>query len=487
MASRSRPTARARARARARTEVVRGAAWAALILGCSCATTGDPAGRPPPSMPAELRALGSSVAWVQAGLRPIRAPEAVGGVAVGIVSTPDRELLVVGLDPATGAKLWQQPTTPSRVTRGVVVRIEKVGDDKIAYLRPTRDDGAHAELVVADARTGKDLARSPEAIFKGFPAACAGSTDLCVTSRLSSNGVRRQYRLEIAGGRHVANSVELPRGARPLYKADLHDLSDPDRSLGLIRDGKLRWSKRTRAVFPRQGSSDNGWLWRLFRGVFVGSAYGDPTREGSSWRRDTSHAATAGLSEATGELLWRDEGSRLDCLYYEAEHVPVRCRIRGIVTLRPDLPPSVEGLAVAIEGFDPATGQTTWSMMLGAEARLATRDPPPPIAGPTHIVVAASTGPIVLDYASGETRVPVPEEAFWCRTPTTYELAIPYRRPDGTEGYSRPGGALAFACDAQGQPAATMPALAATIAAGAHIGDHAVLATKGGYVGFKVR
>jgi len=71
-----------------------------------------------------------------------------------------------------------------------------------------------------------------------------------------------------------------------------------------------------------------------------------------------NRAATAGLSEATGQVLWRDRGSSLDCRFDPAGY-PVRCRMRGHMLSEPRTDPMFEDLDVTVEGFDLATCKTT--------------------------------------------------------------------------------------------------------------------------------
>jgi outer membrane protein assembly factor BamB len=409
---------------------------------------------------------------------------------VGIVSTSDRELVLLGLHPATGEKLWRRPVTPSAVTPGVAIGVNKVGEDKVAYFRPTRDDRHYAELVVADARTGNDLVKSPEAWFTAAPAVCADGKDVCTTSRAAQVGKGSQYRLEIATGQYRADSTGVPSGARPLTKTGLLDLGDrPGNTLGLLRDGTLQWRTPLSSAFPPGFSSDHGWAWHLFtdQHVFVGSVYAESAGAGTKYVRDLARdSATAGLSERTGEVLWRDRGSSFHCELGNGDY-PVRCRARGIATFQLGVSTSFDGLDVTVEGFNPVTGQTTWSVPMGAAERLESREELPSIAGPTQVVLDGSKGPIVLDYATGDIRTPAQGATFWCMTAMHYEIAQPVRLPDGTLWYRRPGGALAAICDDRGRPATALPSVAATITAGAYIGSHAVVATRDGYIGFKVR
>jgi hypothetical protein len=51
--------------------------------------------------------------------------------------------------------------------------------------------------------------------------------------------------------------------------------------------------------------------------------------------------------------------------------------------------------------------------------------------------------------ASGKTRTPGATEGFWCRTEHSFQYAEPYYY-SGQASYSRVGGSLALACEANG-------------------------------------
>lgn len=185
-------------------------------------------------------------------------------------------------------------------------------------------------------------------------------------------------------------------------------------------------------------------------------------------------------------MRWRDLGSSFQCRLGDGEY-PVRCRERGIATSQQGQPTSFERLDVTIEGFDPATGATTWSVPMGPAASLADSKANLPIAGPTQVVVNRAGGPIVLDYATGAVTPARAGATFWCKADTRYELARGYIGRDRKQHFDRPGGPLAVTCDALGRQVDALPSLGATIAAGAHVGSYIVVATPNGYIGFQVR
>jgi hypothetical protein len=427
-------------------------------------------------------------AWINTDRHPIGQLTAIDSTMVGLV-VHDSELLVVGIDPTTGHELWHRPATPGAVTPGVVVHIAKVGANKVAYFRPVAHPNFAAQLVVADARSGRDLAVSPPAWFTAYPFACMNDQDACVLSADPSIGKVHAFRLEVTTGKYLVDSPDLPLNARLLDEPGMIDLGDrPGNTLGWLRDGKLQWSVPVSAAFPPGFSSDNGWTWHLFteQHVVVGSVYGRPLAISPRYVLDLERAATAGLSEETGEVRWRDLGSSLQCHLGKYEY-PVRCRQRGIGAWQHGHPASFDGVDVTVEGYDPVTGATTWSVPMGPAVSLADSSVSIPIAGPTETVVDRPAGPIVLDYATGNVTPLRDGATFWCMTAAQYELALGYRTQDGKQRHDRPGGDLAAICDAWGNRSDALPSLDATMAAGAHVGSRIVVATPNGYIGYLVR
>jgi hypothetical protein len=470
---------------------VAGCGLVLLVAASSCLQS--PAIHLPERSGADAAGPGSlEIAWINNQLRPIGQPQAVGAVAVGVVSTPDRKLLVVGIDPTNGRELWRQPLTPSAITPGVPVTVTPVGD-KIAYLRPTSVDTGYAELVLADATTGADVAKTPEALFLSPPTLCRNGKDVCTTSKASDSEQEVAGRLETATGRYLVEGNDMPLGARMISEPGLLDLGDrPGNTLALLRDGVVTWRTPLGAAFPREFTTDNGWNWQFYpeQHVYAGSVGGPRTMlSPTSLMRDLQSAsATAALSEADGQVLWRDAGSYFRC-HLGTDH-PIRCRSRGTVTAEQGVLVSAEGVDVTIEGFDVKTGRTTWSLPMGGDTSLIGGQAHPPIAGAGQVVLAAPSGPFVLDLATGRTRPPPAGATFWCMRDTPYELSQAYQLPGGSLGYARPGGLLATVCDAHGETATAIPGAAATLAAGVQVGGYAVVAVKDGekerFVGFKL-
>ena len=330
------------------------------LLSWGCVTNAGPPARGPIALHAPADASEFAPIWANRDLTPIGQPTAVGAMVVGIAGD-GAKLVVAGIDPATGTVRWLQPVTPGDVTPGVNIIVAAIGNDRVAFFSPTSTSSALARLVVVDARTGEELATSRPELFDAMPYACSNGKDACAVAHNASGRVW-QYRLEVATNRYIKESESFRSGTRLLESPSLLDLGDrPENTLGWLDGGKLRWSIRASAAFPAGFSSDRGWAWHRFadQGVVVGSLYGEPVSAREPFFYDlASCTATAGLSEATGQVLWRDRGSSLDCHFDPAGH-PVRCRLRGHMSFQPRTSPVFEDLDVTVEGFDLATGKTT--------------------------------------------------------------------------------------------------------------------------------
>jgi outer membrane protein assembly factor BamB len=458
--------------------------WIAAAQAVACASSLEPARDHAPLAIASSAPSGLSLVWRNTELHPIKQPMAIGDVVIGVVAD-DRKAFVVSIDASTGRKLWQQRMTHSGIARGLQISVTKIGEDKVAYLQLINEDSAFAHLVVADARTGREIARSPEAVFASRPIVCANGRDVCAIST-SPLERKRQYRLDLTSGAYVVENDRMLRGTRFIDETGLLDLGDrPGNTVGLLRNGRVQWLTPLAAAFADGSSTDDGWSWNhdADQRVYIGWVGSAGETSGQYYVHDLASSATAGLSELTGEVLWRDNGSSFACSLNTTDY-RVRCRMRGKLWYRYG-ESFISELDVTVEGFDPVTGKTTWSLPLGFARELNDDAIRPAVAGPGRVVVSGARGPAILDYANGTLDTPEPGATFWCMARVRYELAPPYRARTAEWKYTRRGGTHASICDERGRPATALPSIAATMAAGARAGDHVVIATRDGFLGFK--
>jgi hypothetical protein len=440
-------------------------------------------------------------AWSRSDLKPIGQFVGVAGVAVGYITDSTTRLYLIGVDPATGNVLWKKDASPGEVTLGIGITPTIIGE-RITYFRPDPKGDLYARLILADPRTGADIAATGPALFSSSPQPCSNKVDVCTASRDRYDRSALPYRLRAADGKYVRENPGIPAGARSIGEKGLLDFGgrNPE-MMGLVREGRLLWKRPLADAFPPGFSSDNGWDWQLFpaQHVYAGSVYGEVGgSEASGFTMDLATlVASAGLSEADGTVLWRDPGSLIGCFGTllvavnpddrDSPIAPARCRYRGTETWPPgkDTTATFTGLDVTIEGFDVTTGKVTWSQPVGAAESLTGQGQHPALAGPGRIVVATGDGPIILDLTNGNHQKAANDATFWC--PTTFKFT--YREPyysQGTPNYTRYGGQLGAICDTNGKPATRVPGTAAARTFGAHVGSVAIVATAGGLTGYRV-
>jgi hypothetical protein len=136
----------------------------------------------------------------------------------------------------------------------------------------------------------------------------------------------------------------------------------------------------------------------------------------------------------------------------------VRLRAHGLLKLRLG---GAENVSLSrdaggvLEGFDPATGRTTWRFDAGRNVGLLTHAKLPALTGRSQVLLSDAAGhKVLLDLATGHTTKPDSHTDAWCRADSTYHL--------GSRPYAGTGGVphkyvaedARYRCDAQGHRSA---------------------------------
>jgi hypothetical protein len=464
---------------RARTLLVAVVAAAFMLGGCGAGVRFDGRGLSPVSVPA----------WTTAAT-PVSQPYSVAGRVVAY-TVRDERLYLVGIDPPTGTIAWEREASLGWLNLDAAARPALIGD-RVAYLRPAPGPNKLAELVLADPRTGADVAKTGVAVFTGVLSACANGADVCTMSAPKIGTKTVPMRLVAATGRFERDGTDADT-ARVIGERGLVELGTrPAEVLALRRDGRIVWKRPLAEAFPGDASTDGGWRWTHVpeQRLYVGSVWKKPAKAGGWYSRDlATGSATAALSEETGQVLWRDDGSWYGCAGIDVPPgAGVRCRYRGTVRFT-DEETQFDGLNVTLEGFDLATGRTVWSRDVGAVGGLAGDRTPgayPPVAGDGQITVPVDDTLAALDLRTGRTRVVGGDEPLWCWRSTRYEFREPYRTGDGRTAKRRSGGAALAVCNRAGAVAEGRPRWTATrwVGVEATVDRHVVVATKDGFQGY---
>lgn len=487
-------------------------AAASLALLAAC-TEGSPAPTDPSSTPAHGSEPESSAppraeqVWsLDAAI--IGQPQAAGDVALVYVEQEQaQELALVGVDAVTGEQLWSQPASPGEVVPGIAVVPTVLegadGQPLAAYFRPDPTGNLFARLVLADPRTGKDVFATAPLLFGSTPRACSDDRDVCVQARSGYDGQRSTMRLRLADGSLLPEPESVDGFVRGIGPEGLSDVRPGGvEYLARVQDGAVVWKTPIDELFAPGYSTDGGWAWNYYpdSDLFVGFVGQRPVDVTPNSPRELNLAAgvTIAIDASTGRRRWRDDGSLPTCsgtlplplaLSGEGDErapVPVRCRYEGAAVVRQGQEPMFDGLDVSVEGFDLATGETTWTLPLGAVEGLVFSGGVGAVAGPQEVLLPGPDGPVVLNVAAGTTRDPAPEEVFACASETvTFDYREPYYA-NGVPILERLGGTLTVPCLPDGSSGTEPLPPMAIEAVALEVGDLFVLAAEGRLIGYRI-
>lgn len=473
-----------------------------VLALAACTTEGDPGEDPSPPEPERVAAdVEPSAAWTS-DVRLVGRPVVAQGVPVGHVSRRG-VLELVALDPTTGEERWRRPSSASalhpemEIAPGVV---GSEGTELVAHFVQTREREAILEVV--DPTTGEPVVASDADQARSFsqvPAPCPSGNDVCVTGFLDGSSKSRWYRLGIEDGAFSRADIPEPWGNQlPIGPLGLHALTDgePER-LGRLDGRKVRWSIPVEEAFDPEASAAMGWRFQADRAeqLVVGSLGGPLTmREGDAFqvaRWDLSREGTAGLDAESGEVLWSEPATSTRCLSPVLEDVVsaddpvwVRCRTVGVGRYDEQTEQlSWTGVDIAIEGFDPRSGETTWSVPIGTKMWMVGGATKFAFADDRTVVARTDDGPLVVDLHDGSTREPGDDEVFACLTTTSFRWSVPFFIDDELVR-TRTAGGILQACDAEGEAADGALTAGMVRAAGLPAGDTWVVLTEDGLRGY---
>jgi outer membrane protein assembly factor BamB len=411
--------------------------------------------------------------WHRTDLKPVSQPVPAGGRVVVYTAAGGR-LHVLGLDARSGRTVWSREATPSVIAPGVPVTPAVVGTLTF-YIQP--GSGYVANLVGADAATGRVVWRSEDGLFTSWPSVCPSDAGaLCLSGRLRGVPPGTLLRFDAGTGRVLPGPVISATDGR-LVGPDLYDTGQRQPEILVSTSGAdIAWRRPLADIFSLAGAStDWGWTFQRLStsGVFVGSPGAPPVRRSSTRMTiNLAHAMTAGFRINNGDVVWRDSGSFYMCDLLRCPgtgptpgsatdrgpSLGVRLRAHGLLKVRlggaEDLSLS-RGARGVLEGFDPATGRTTWRFDAGRNVGLLTQTGLPALTGRSQVLLSDAAGhPVMLDLATGHTTKPDSHTDAWCRADTNYRLRS---RPYGAVGKSPHkyvGEDARYRCDARGHRSA---------------------------------
>lgn len=370
-------------------------------------------------------------------------PVIAGNAAIAYVGSASRlELVAWSLD--DGSELWRHEARPGFAPTGfritpAAVDVAAGGVAAFLTVGPTQQDGsAYHAVAIVDVATGLlGLAGLGAPVVPDRrPEPCEDGISFCFEGRDPQTLEAGTYRVDAVTGlvdwtASSTGGFEIGAGLRITRGGDL-----------VLED--QTWTSSYDAVFGPGYSTAFGWHWVADdeTGYLIGSAgrFGDGSEFADP---DLTSDITVGLDPESGRVVWKQRSVNTGCAAAD-DHADVWCRVldgRWDVASDPADPTFVD-LTVAVEGFDPATGETRWSVVVD--------DPQAAMWGTRGERFASTEGFVHLDGVDGVVRVstqtgvvtPVTtEESLVCLTGT--ELALIVRG----ESHVYRGESLARHCD----------------------------------------
>jgi len=495
----------------------------ALLLVMTACTGGDGESEPPKKTtstsqasekPAGLQrdTTPAEAAWT-ADLDAIGQPVVVGTTAVVIQRAAGKRLEIVGVDTATGKQVWAHPFSPNYAVPGIslvpnVSRTKGGAERVIFYLAPDKPSANEDDLLTAivsvDPATGEIDQESAKVHATEPVSACDDGTDVCVKGVVGPTGTYSNLRFDLETGKFSESSDGAPKDARLIGSAGLFSTGDrPGEKLGVRRAGKTLWSTSLDTLFGKGYTSDNGWVFAHETGPdrytgLVGAPNDTVTTadsEKAEFVYELAKQKVISFNGKDGTVLWSREGADpcFRATDFDDEQAvvsidhPIRCLVTGKYTRVGDVT-TPEGITMTMEGYDPVSGETTWSQHITDAAAAAYWQDAPRvlIRGGTTVVATLDAGPSLIDTATGKT-APVGDETFVCQTGTVdFDYVTPFEYDD-RKVFGRHGTGLLSSCDVNGGPVPGAPTAAAVREGGIKVGESTyVMATADGLVGYQL-
>ncbi|MGH3457054.1 hypothetical protein [Aeromicrobium sp.] len=459
--------------------------------------------------------------WTLKDLEPIGQPIVVEGaddarVAVVIAKETNRRLKIVGVDVAGGKQLWSHRFSPNQALPGYpvtpVTSETEDGQRRVIFFLAAEEPLAVGPadflnpVVSVDPVSGDIETRSRPVQASQPPTACEDGTDACLPGNFDGSDTELNLRLDLDGRGIKEIDEGAPPNSRLIGDAGLFSTYDrPGEELGVQREGKTLWKKSLEDLVGKGYSTDGGWAFTResrpdrYTG-YVGRAQDDGSTSQVSLVSektvvDLGREVMVSFTGSDGDVLWTRKGVER-CFtgpYGEDEETvgvvehPFRCKVAGKLTYDEGrIEPEIDGLSSSIEGYRPASGETTWSHRLSTAAAKANRLPPHGVFNRSgaRIVADLREGLAIVDVATGKL-APASGPTFMCQAEPDW---FPYAQPWGGSGdFERYGAGLLYACLPDGTKVDSgMTAAALTEGAVMATDTSYVLASEDGLVGYRI-
>lgn len=446
---------------------------ACLLAGCTSTTsnTQPEAERSQEVAPAAAYSMSDSVKpeW-RTRLDVVGQPVVVDEVAL-VLAVVKRTLHMVALDLSTGRQLWRKPYDASAFLTGTSLSPVTTKDSRgrdLAVLRVPDTNAVegyyYAPLQAVALRSGKVVGETGQ---MGAHYACPDGRDVCLDGERFYSGSPFE-----PGGLGPVTSGTQPRRWDPLRpRRDPEELGGPDATFRLgdpglfatqigaqrilrLKDGRQLWSRPMVATFGPRSESSHGWSIDYVEDadVYVGAvghAFPQAMYDRFNRGRPVSYELSevhqvVGLDGTTGNRLWRIHGGHPFCdlaALADAGGFSVACVANARVTEQQELEIKRPGLTGQLMGFDPRSGETTWSVDLDRRTTETSIVGDLVVRAPDGVVVGTGEGRLAIDFESGRPTEVGGDATTYCAEGV-----------ETIEPLDRNGGTLFFACTADGRP-----------------------------------
>jgi PQQ-like domain len=395
---------------------------------------------------------GTNVGWTDATIDVVGSPVAAEGQVLVLNISGSHLLNLTAVNPATGVVSWERPFSASGITPGESFEPTVIGSTVIDLV-PDRAAEPAVTVEGIDVATGQHMWSLPgPLVVSDAPAVCVDGKSFCVpvftssttTALASVNPLTGVVLNTLSGPERAMNVVVSGQGAE--NSALWQTIAQAPTFVQLNSSDEVQWSKTVASLFGgSQFNPNDGWDFETYGNLEVGTVGTQPTGNAYS----LGGFRTIGIAISTGQVQWSDPGE-FDCSgSLQMLPTPLLCDYSG--TLRPSgRSTSFTGVALTLEGFDPATGAVTWRQPV-VDVKALSTGTNLPFEGDSLVVESRPGTSVLLNAGTGRTE-PVPKGmTFWCQHVSPYKVAT----VDG--GGTREGAPTYEPCTEKGHPLASLP------------------------------
>lgn len=343
------------------------------------------------------------------------------------------KLQLTARDLETGQLLWEKDARPGADPSGMSLALRTVTHNEIptvAILEPI--DAAHTRVAVINAQTGQTITSWADDYWGYRPAACDDTWCLeGINNPSYQDHTWRERQLNWDTGKwNLVDPATLQTPKLPDSRylgeglSSTSDRGPGEEQLVFAKDGQIKWQHPYEQIFDSRYSSDSGWQWKLLHDpsrTLIGSgsrayAIASDSTYLLDWSKDFM---TVGLSETTGEVLWRHPGSQADCSgalarwVFDERRTMILCQIdNALGTVSAESggtrEQNITGLAWRVTAIDTFTGREHWSHQMPELERYRElmEEERTIVSDNEHAYLPMSQGWSAVEISSGEIKEP---------------------------------------------------------------------------------